>query len=41
VSLLWLIGWIPYVGILVKVLAITFGLGGVLLALSRRRASQQ
>ena len=35
--LLWLIGWIPYVGLLVKVCALTFGLGGVFLALFNRR----
>lgn len=41
VSLLWLLGWIPlYIGMLIKVLAITFGLGGVLIALCRRRTSQ-
>ena len=40
ISLLWLIGWIPYVGWIPKILAITFGLGGVLLALSRKRANQ-
>ncbi len=40
VSLLWLLGWIPfYIGMLIKVLAITFGLGGVLLALIRRKTS--
>jgi hypothetical protein len=39
VFLLWLIGWMPYVGVVVKVLAITSGLGGVLLAFSRRRTS--
>lgn len=37
-SILWMLGWIPfYIGMLVKVLAITFGLGGVLLALTSRR----
>ena len=41
VSLLWLLGWIPlYIGMLIKALAITFGLGGVLIALCRRRTSQ-
>lgn len=41
VSLLWLLGWIPfYIGTLIKVIAITFGLGGVLLTLCRRRTSQ-
>lgn len=35
-SLLWLLGWSPfYIGMVVKVLAITFGLGGVVLSLSR------
>lgn len=39
--LLWLLGWIPfYVGMMIKVLAITFGLGGVLLTLTRRRTIQ-
>lgn len=34
-SLLWLLGWAPfYIGMVVKVLAITFGLGGFVLALS-------
>lgn len=38
-SLLWLLGWIPfYIGMMIKVFAITFGLGGVLMALSRRKA---
>lgn len=41
VSLLWLLGWIPfYIGMLIKALAITFGLGGVLITLCRRRTSQ-
>ncbi|MGV8057949.1 MAG: hypothetical protein AB2L12_08015 [Smithellaceae bacterium] len=35
--LLWLISWVPYVGWLVKIFALTFGLGGVLLALFNRR----
>lgn len=35
--LLWLIGWIPYIGWLVKILALTFGFGGVILALFSRR----
>lgn len=35
--LLWLISWIPYIGILVKFFALTFGLGGVLLVLFNRR----
>ncbi len=41
VSLLWLLGWIPlYIGMLIKALVITFGLGGVIIALCRRRTSQ-
>jgi hypothetical protein len=40
VSLLWLIGWIPYAGVVVKALAITIGLGGVMLTLLRRRTSR-
>lgn len=40
-SLLWILGWIPfYIGMLIKVLAITFGLGGVWLTLTRRKANQ-
>lgn len=40
-SLLWLLGWIPlYIGMLIKVLAITFGLGGILLTLSNRKISR-
>jgi hypothetical protein len=35
--LLWLIGWIPYLGLLVKIFALTFGLGGVLIALFNLR----
>ena len=35
--LLWLVGWIPYVGWLIKFFALTFGLGGVLLALFNRK----
>ena len=35
--LLWLIGWLPYLGLLVKIFALTFGLGGVLLTLFNRR----
>lgn len=39
-SLLWLLGWIPfYIGMIIKVVAITFGLGGVLLTLNHRKAS--
>ncbi len=35
--LLWLLGWIPlYIGMIIKVFAITIGLGGVLLSLSRK-----
>lgn len=40
VSLLWLIGWIPYAGVVIKALAITLGLGGVMLTLSRRKIRQ-
>jgi hypothetical protein len=36
--LLWLIGWIPYIGWIVKIFALTFGLGGVLLALFNLRS---
>jgi hypothetical protein len=40
--LLWLLGWIPfYIGMLIKALAITFGLGGVVLALANRKTRQQ
>jgi hypothetical protein len=40
-SLLWLLGWIPfYIGMMIKVIAITFGLGGVLLALSRKKTNR-
>ncbi len=35
--LLWVIGWIPYVGILIKFFALTFGLGGVFLAIFNHR----
>jgi hypothetical protein len=35
--LLWVVGWIPYVGLLVKFFALTFGLGGVFLALFNRK----
>lgn len=35
--ILWLAGWIPYIGWLFKVLALTFGLGGVLLTLFSRK----
>jgi hypothetical protein len=36
-SLLWLLGWIPlYIGMTIKVFAITIGLGGVLLSFSRK-----
>ena len=39
--LLWLLGWIPfYIGMLIKALAITFGLGGVVLALTSRKTRQ-
>jgi hypothetical protein len=37
VSLLWLAGWIPYLGMVIKVVAITTGMGGVFLVLSKRR----
>ncbi len=40
VSLLWLIGMIPYGGMILKAMAITSGLGGVMLVLSRRSASR-
>lgn len=30
--LLWMIGWIPYIGVMIKVLAIVIGLGAVLLS---------
>lgn len=40
-SLLWLLGWIPfYIGMLIKVIAITSGLGGILLTFTRRRTNQ-
>ena len=40
--LLWLLGWIPfYIGMLIKALAITFGLGGVVMALAGRKTRQQ
>ena len=39
--LLWLLGWIPfYIGMLIKALAITIGLGGVVLALTGRKTRQ-
>ncbi|PKN10954.1 MAG: hypothetical protein CVU70_01345 [Deltaproteobacteria bacterium HGW-Deltaproteobacteria-5] len=39
--LLWLLGWIPFcIGMLIKTLAITFGLGGVVLALTSRKTRQ-
>lgn len=39
-SLLWILGWMPfYIGMLIKVLAITFGLGGVWLTLTRRKTN--
>jgi len=39
-SLLWILGWMPfYIGMLIKVLAITFGLGGVWLTLTRRKVN--
>lgn len=35
--LLWSIGWLPYIGWMVKMIAIMFGLGGVLLILFNRK----
>lgn len=35
--LLWSIGWLPYIGWMVKAIAVTFGLGGVLLLLFDRK----
>ena len=35
--LLWLVGWIPYAGMVIKVAAITAGMGGVIMVLSRRK----
>jgi TM2 domain-containing membrane protein YozV len=35
--LLWLIGWIPYIGWIIKMVVATTGLGGVLLALFTRK----
>lgn len=35
--LLWSIGWLPYIGWMLKVIAITFGLGGILLILFNRK----
>jgi hypothetical protein len=29
--ILWIIGWIPYVGWMIKVLAIVLGMGGVMI----------
>lgn len=41
-SLLWLLGWAPfYIGIVIKIMAITLGLGGLVMALSRRRIHHQ
>ncbi|MEE9913172.1 MAG: hypothetical protein K4571_15780 [Deltaproteobacteria bacterium] len=41
ISILWVLGWIPfYIGMLIKAVAITFGLGGVLLTLCRRKTTQ-
>jgi hypothetical protein len=34
---LWIIGWIPYLGWIIKVIVLTFGLGGVLLAFFNRK----
>ncbi len=40
-SLLWLLGWAPfYIGIIIKILSITFGLGGLVLSLSHRKNQQ-
>jgi hypothetical protein len=39
-SLLWLMGWVPYIGWIIKFIALTFGLGGVLLAIFDRRQQQ-
>lgn len=36
-SLLWLMGWVPYIGWIIKFIALTFGLGGVLMAIFDRR----
>lgn len=39
--LLWLLGWLPfYIGTVIKALAITFGLGGVMMSLMRRKTVQ-
>jgi hypothetical protein len=36
--LLWLLGWLPfYIGTVIKALTITFGLGGVVMTLTRRK----
>jgi len=35
--ILWIVGWIPYIGWFVKLIALTFGLGGVLVALFGRK----
>lgn len=41
-SLLWLLGFTPlYIGIVIKIMAITYGLGGLVMALSRRRIHHQ
>lgn len=41
-SLLWLLGWAPfYIGIIIKIVSITCGLGGLVLALSHRRIHHQ
>jgi hypothetical protein len=39
-SLLWLMGWIPYIGWITKFIALTFGLGGVLLAIFEHKRQQ-
>jgi len=38
--LIWLIGWIPYLGWIVKVAVLTIGMGGVLLAIFYRKKNQ-
>ena len=39
-SILWLAGWIPYIGWTIKFIALTFGLGGVLLAIFEHKRQQ-
>jgi hypothetical protein len=39
VTLLWVLGWIPfYIGTAIKGVALTCGLGGVLMSVIRRKA---